>query len=783
MLELALTGNPQQEVVNKAEYVVAANCYGQVLWIQNQMLDYGFNFINTKIHIDNESTICIVTNQVFHSKTKHIEIRHHFIRDSYEKRLIQVIKIHTDHNVVDLLTKAFDVSSDKFGVKTGSCKVNAAGQKQALQEDTQLPQNSVPIPNVADKAVFKEWDDKVVRATTTAASLDANSKLWKVGSCRWKQSRRLCTRFGDQKAKKEGQKIRKEAKGKNYRDDTLQDCDFVELDMKNVKGDAETQGRNTAKQITTAEDTVNTASIDVSAAGPSNVSTKLNFTSKGKMVEPEPTPKNPIKTQIQRDAKIAQKLFEEEQAQFERVQRIAREKATEQEAKDAALIEQMEDLQARIDADELLAERLQQEEREQFTIEEKSRMLVEMIAERKRFFAAQRTEQIRNKPPTRTQLRNKIITYLKNIGRFTHNQLKNRSLEEIQMLYEKEQKWIDDFVPMDSELEVQRLKRAGQEVLEEPVKRQKIREASGSGKEQSAEKEKELSEEELQKLLVVVLVEEVYVEALQVKYPIIDWEVYSEDTRRDDMVKLWDLVKERFSTTYPTDDKEKELWVELKRLFKPDNDDILWKLQRYMHDPLICSLYDSVMSYSDESGVTYTEVSSLFEVLSNIGSPRADDYEYLELPWMPEDPYVEAALQAPPSPDYMPDPEEPEQAPPSPDYSPDYVPDPEEDPVDYPADGGDDGDDEEGLDEEEEEHPAPADSVVVALPATDQAPSAEETEPFETDESAATPPSHPAYRVTTRISIPALVPTPVWSDAEVARLLAISTPPSSPLSP
>ncbi|GKC51832.1 putative ribonuclease H-like domain-containing protein, partial [Tanacetum coccineum] len=92
----------------EAEYVVAANCCRHVLWIQNQMLDYGFNFMNTKIYIDNESTICIVKNLVFHSKTKHIKIRHHFIRDFYEKRLIQVIKIHTDHNVADLLTKAFD---------------------------------------------------------------------------------------------------------------------------------------------------------------------------------------------------------------------------------------------------------------------------------------------------------------------------------------------------------------------------------------------------------------------------------------------------------------------------------------------------------------------------------------------------------------------------------------------------------------------------------------------------------------------------------------------------
>ncbi|GJV11679.1 hypothetical protein Tco_1353220 [Tanacetum coccineum] len=113
------------------------------------------------------------------------------------------------------------------------------------------------------------------------------------------------------------------------------------------------------------------------------------------------------------------------------------------------------------------------------------------------------------------------------------------------------------------------------ELDHESSKKQKIDEASGSVQEESAEKEKELSEEELQKLLVIVPMEEVYIEALQVKYLIIDWEVYSEDSRREDLVKLWDLVKERFSSTEPTDDKEKELWVELKRLFEPDDDDVL----------------------------------------------------------------------------------------------------------------------------------------------------------------------------------------------------------------
>nr|GFD20701.1 hypothetical protein [Tanacetum cinerariifolium] len=74
------------------------------------------------------------------------------------------------------------------------------------------------------------------------------------------------------------------------------------------------------------------------------------------------------------------------------------------------------------------------------------------------------------------------------------------------------------------------------------------------------------------------------------------------------------------------------------------------------------------MSNSDESGVTYTDISSPFKELSDIRSPRADDHEHLELPEMLEDPYVEVALQAPPSPDYIPGPEEPKQAPPSLDY-------------------------------------------------------------------------------------------------------------------
>ncbi|GJS36328.1 hypothetical protein Tco_0534710 [Tanacetum coccineum] len=184
------------------------------------------------------------------------------------------------------------------------------------------------------------------------------------------------------------------------------------------------------------------------------------------------------------------------------------------------------------------------------------------------------------------------------------------------------------------------------------------------------------------------------------------------------------------------------------------------------------------MSDSDEPRVTHTEISSPYKDLSDIGSPRADDHEFPDAPPSPEDqPYAEDASPIAQSPDYVPESD------PEADPEEDDDEDPEEDPIDYSADGGDDGDDEMDIEEDEdadmdideededdemedeeaeEEHSAPAYPVVVALPAT--APSAEETEPFETDESAATPPPHPAYRMTARITIPEPLPVPAWSD-------------------
>jgi hypothetical protein len=92
----------------EAEYIAASSCCSQVLWIQQQLRDYGLNFSQTPIMVDNNSAISITNNPVQHSRTKHIDIRHHFIRDCAEKHLIDVVRVDTDDNLADLFTKTFD---------------------------------------------------------------------------------------------------------------------------------------------------------------------------------------------------------------------------------------------------------------------------------------------------------------------------------------------------------------------------------------------------------------------------------------------------------------------------------------------------------------------------------------------------------------------------------------------------------------------------------------------------------------------------------------------------
>ncbi|GJW37704.1 hypothetical protein Tco_0060624 [Tanacetum coccineum] len=220
----------------------------------------------------------------------------------------------------------------------------------------------------------------------------------------------------------------------------------------------------------------------------------------------------------------------------------------------------------RVTADKDFVQQLQAGEK--VSDEDLPRKLVELVNQRKKFFAQQRAEAKRNKPMNSAQQKEYMSTYIKNQeGGYTLKLLKALSFEEVKEIFEATMRMVQSFVPIDSE----------------------TGEASGSVQEQTGEEPKaeELSQEQLHQMMMVIPVEEVYVEALQTFDDILN------KFDKDDLDKLWNLVKERFRTTEPTEDKARELWVELKRLFEPDDKDTLWKLQRYIHDPLNWWLYDT----------------------------------------------------------------------------------------------------------------------------------------------------------------------------------------------
>jgi hypothetical protein len=93
----------------EAEYIAAGSCCTQLLWMKNMLKDYGFPQSNFDLYCDNTSAIQIAKNPVQHTKTKHIDLRYHFIRDLVEKTTLALLYIPTEKQLADIFTKALDV--------------------------------------------------------------------------------------------------------------------------------------------------------------------------------------------------------------------------------------------------------------------------------------------------------------------------------------------------------------------------------------------------------------------------------------------------------------------------------------------------------------------------------------------------------------------------------------------------------------------------------------------------------------------------------------------------
>nr|GFA82368.1 hypothetical protein [Tanacetum cinerariifolium] len=281
--------------------------------------------------------------------------------------------------------------------------------KETKEKDIKLPQTSVPTEVVADEVVYEKMYDSVERAATTATGLDAEhdrgitSKTQFMATLNKPSSIRTssCSRPRRQetirgaaaqtwservsKFSNDPSLLRVNALGSG--EDRLKLAELMELWV------------SIANSITTAGEVVTTAGVEVSTAATTPIISMDDIT-------------------------LAKALAALKSA---KPMRFARQK---EEEANIALIAEWDDVQAKMDADLELAKRLQAEDQGELTIEERSKLFIEIMNARKKHFARLKAEEKRRKLPTKAQKRNQMCTYLKNIAGFTHKQLKNKSFEE-----------------------------------------------------------------------------------------------------------------------------------------------------------------------------------------------------------------------------------------------------------------------------------------------------------------------------------------------------------------
>nr|GFA43146.1 hypothetical protein [Tanacetum cinerariifolium] len=147
------------------------------------------------------------------------------------------------------------------------------------------------------------------------------------------------------------------------------------------------------------------------------------------------------------------------------------EKAQQEEEVNSALIEEWNDIQAKTDADYLLAQRLQAEEQQELTNSKKATLFMQFLKKMRKFFTAKEAEEKRNKPPTQAQQRKIMCTYLTNTEGKKLKDLKNKSFNSIQKMFDKAFKRVNTFEPISLELVEESSKKAKTEVMKKSSKK------------------------------------------------------------------------------------------------------------------------------------------------------------------------------------------------------------------------------------------------------------------------------------------------------------------------
>ncbi|GJW43180.1 hypothetical protein Tco_0071979 [Tanacetum coccineum] len=123
----------------KAEYIAMSGCYAQILWMRSQLTDCGFAFNNIPLYCDNRSAIALCCNNVQHSRSKQIDICHHFIRDQVENRLVELYFVTMDYQLTDIFIKAlprerFEFLLPRLGMKSMSLETLNVFRKKRMSK-------------------------------------------------------------------------------------------------------------------------------------------------------------------------------------------------------------------------------------------------------------------------------------------------------------------------------------------------------------------------------------------------------------------------------------------------------------------------------------------------------------------------------------------------------------------------------------------------------------------------------------------------------------------------
>nr|GEW22183.1 hypothetical protein [Tanacetum cinerariifolium] len=238
--------------------------------------------------------------------------------------------------------------------------------------------------------------------------------------------------------------------------------------------------------------------------------------------------------------------------------------------------------------DEKMAKRLQDEEIEQM--------------QEKRLDNIKKYQSLKRKPIFVAQARKNMIVYLKNMVGYKIQHFKGMTYDQVRPVFEREYNKVQTFIKPDRDEEPTKKRAAKYTLPQKTFKklRAKVEVLGSSSTQQDTPTidPVEISKEDVENMLQIFLMVEFKVEALQVKVGGITQAFQSfknmlKDFDRENLDALWRLVKERFSTALPTVDKEKALWAELTRLYKPNANDVFWKRQRYMHYPIIWKLHSN----------------------------------------------------------------------------------------------------------------------------------------------------------------------------------------------